>query len=755
MRARILALAAGFAAGFAGLAQAAPGAAWYRCQETVYAESAIEACSRILATPGEPAESLGYALTYRGLAHLERHDYDAAARDFTAAVAHPPALAHAWFGLGEVWSARGDWAQAADAYAKAAASQAEDADVGHFTSDSLGSFRHASLAGLAYAHFKAGAAAQALADLDAAEAACPSCVSPPRLRGFILATAHRFPEAYAALDKAIALDPRDSRTFFFRGVARAYEGRSEAAIADYDEALRLDPADAEAAQARGRAYVRLGKSDPGAAAAPAAGPALDQAALVDLVGGKTWQAVSGPWKARLEFRADGSFRERLTDPAEAGGLDLSMDGAWSAVDGQLCLYTNRRLCMTAHRTAGEVVLAGERGETEYSGRAAAFAPTTADNASDPIREFPLREEFRPGGQPRAGPGRTLLYYMHGFDGRTPHHSPLLEYFLGRIQETKGWDVIDADYPLDVGPSGQVMRHEAANFGSAVFVARRLRELKAQGYARLIVGGQSWGGWTSLVLSTEPGLPLDASLLIVPACCGWTVAANFRDRELKADNTTLFNQLITRVRYPTVAVFFQHDKGEVADRGPWARQSLGRSGVANLVIDHPDGLFGHGAGWLPAFDYEFGDCIAVFLLGPPRTGSKTADCTPPPLSHDFRLALLASDLGEGKGAVAKDLAGRRFAVWPEGSVRQVTADGGTRYTSYSLGEARWPSAFRDGDYCWRGRVQWLQPVSTDEECLALARWSDHQLVGVDPKTGRAVQWWTEIPNQGPAPASPPS
>jgi tetratricopeptide (TPR) repeat protein len=745
MGARSFVLTAGIAVLLASGAQAAPGALWYRCQETVYADSAIAACSKILADPAEPAESQPYALTYRGLAHVARHEYDQATQDFTAAVADPPELAHAWFGLGEVYDARGDWTHAAEAYARAAASQSEDADSGHFTSDALGSFRHANLTGLGYAHFKAGDSTQALKDLAGAETACPSCASPPRLRGFVLATARRFPEAYAALDRAIALDPREAKSFFFRGVARAYEGRAEAAIADYDEALRLDPSDMQAAEARGRAYARSGKPVPNASGAAFAGPALDPAALANLVSGKIWQAKSGPWKARLEFRADGSFREQLTDPVEAGGLQVRMDGAWSAVGDQLCLYTNLRLCMTAHRGDGQVVLARAGGVVEYAGDAAAFVPTSADNASNPIREFPLREEFRPGAQPRSGGGRTLLYYIHGFDGRTPHHSPLLEYFLGKIQDTKGWDVIDADYPLDVGAAGQVMRHEAANFGSAVFVARRLRELKAQGYDRIIVGGQSWGGWTTLVLSMQPGLPLDGAILIVPACCGWTTTSNFRDRELRSDNKTLFDQLITRVRYPTVAVFFQHDKGEVADRGAWARQSLGSRGVPNLVIDHPAGLFGHGAGWLPAFDYEFRECIGAFLSVPPRTGTKPVDCQSPPLSRDFRLTLQASDLGDWQAnlADARNLAGRRFSVWPEGSVRQIRPEGGTLYASYSLGEVAWPSTFRNGDYCWRGRVQWLQPVSTEEQCLALVRWSDHEIVGLDRKTGRVAQWWTEI------------
>ena len=46
------------------------------------------------------------------------------------------------------------------------------------------------------------------------------------------------------------------------------------------------------------------------AAKLAAAPVLDEAALTKTFTAKTWQARQGPWQATLEFRGDGTFRQR-------------------------------------------------------------------------------------------------------------------------------------------------------------------------------------------------------------------------------------------------------------------------------------------------------------------------------------------------------------------------------------------------------------------------------------------------------------
>jgi hypothetical protein len=241
-----------------------------------------------------------------------------------------------------------------------------------------------------------------------------------------------------------------------------------------------------------------------------------------------------------------------------------MDGAWAVSRGKLCIYTSNVLCTTVHVAGEAVTLIREDGVLEYAGATTAFKPLAADNATSPITEFPLLEKFLPGSQPRSGKGRTLFYYIHGFDGRARVHSPMLQYFMARFQKTEGWDVVDADYPLAI--SSQLMRFQASNYAAAAFVARRLKELKAQGYDRIFVGGQSWGGWTTLSLSGQSGLPLGGAILVVPARCGWSVNGSARNDPEYLNNKIYFDQMIARTRYPIATVFFTGDEFEPADRG---------------------------------------------------------------------------------------------------------------------------------------------------------------------------------------------
>ena len=271
--------------------------------------------------------------------------------------------------------------------------------------------------------------------------------------------------------------------------------------------------------------------------------------------------------------------------------------------------------------------------------------------------------------------KTLFYYMHGFDGRARAHSPLPEYFVSDLQQSRGWDVIDGNYPR----SGvtEIRRLGAANFGVAVFLARRLKELKAQGYQRIYVGGQSWGGWSSLLLATLPGVPVDGVVLVVPACCGWRSTGADHDDPNYANNKLLFDQLIERVRYPTVGVFFLGDEYEPADRGIGAASTLTQHGVANLMIDHPPGFSGHGSAWFPAFDYLYGACIADFLESP-----RTGQCPQRRIAMDvadFRGVVDARQLARRhlNAATLADLKGRQFAVYPQGEVRTIASADQTR------------------------------------------------------------------------------
>jgi pimeloyl-ACP methyl ester carboxylesterase len=273
------------------------------------------------------------------------------------------------------------------------------------------------------------------------------------------------------------------------------------------------------------------------------------------------------------------------------------------------------------------------------------------------------------------------------------------------------------------------------------VARRLKELKAQGYARIFVGGQSVGGWTALVLSTQRGLPLDGTILLVPACCAWGPGNDAVPNNPEfANNKLYFDQLIQRVLYPTVAVFFDQDSFEPGDRGANAAATLTQHGVPGLIIDHPPGFSGHGAGWLPVFDYGYRDCIVAFLRAPRAT-----QCKPLAIAaKDFRTMFTSAQLGDWKAKKlsAEDVIGKEFAVYPTGYLYKIVSESQTEMKDYEFGDGLVTSSFRDGTYCVRGRIEYQLPVSTDEVCTTLVRWSSREVLALDEKSGTVLQWWVE-------------
>ena len=713
---------------------------------------AIETCSAIIDPGRELPDSLPYAYVYRGKAHLELNQDDLALADYTAALKFDPPLAHAHYGLGQIYKKRQDWAHAVIEFATAAGSVSEDADIDAFTADAEGTFRSDSLAEYGYAMYKSGNLGQALADFEEASKLCPTCSTPYRDKALVLDALHRNAEAAAAAGRAIALNPRSAGAFLVRGVLKAHAGRHDQAIADYDEALRLDP-DLELARKARDAAVKRGGIQPdepgsGTMAKALAAPALEGAALTNLFTAKIWEAREGPWLATLEFRGDGTFRQHSKDTSIGSALEVTWDGVWGVSQDKLCIDSNVVLCFAGHQAGGDIVLArtdpaAGADAVEYFGAANSLKDLSADGVSASTPEIPVEEVLLRGAPAKAQGPKTLLYYIHGFDGHARNHSPLPEYFVSEIQKSRGWDVIDGNYPR----SGvtEIMRSGGSNYAAAAYVARRLRELKAQGYQRIYVGGQSWGGWTSLALAMMPGLPVDGIVLVVPAAGGWRATGPDRNDPSYVNNKIFFEQMIGRVHYPTVAVFFHlegHNKPD--ERGAVAAETLTRHGVPNLIIDHPPGFTGHGSAWFPVFDYEYGACIADFLMAP-----KTGKCPLrriPMSTGDFRGILLEKQLAgrPTKDATLADLEGRRFAVYPDGDLRKVVSPDKTEVRGYGIGDSVLSSSFHGNVYCVRARVKYNQPETTDEVCAKMLWWSNHEILATDPQTGSVLQWWVEHP-----------
>src|SRR4051812_14626458 len=65
---------------------------------------------------------------------------------------------------------------------------------------------------------------------------------------------NKMPAAFADFDRAIALDPKNSRAFRERSNSFRTVGRLDKALADANEAVRLDPSDAKALDNRGNVF---------------------------------------------------------------------------------------------------------------------------------------------------------------------------------------------------------------------------------------------------------------------------------------------------------------------------------------------------------------------------------------------------------------------------------------------------------------------------------------------------------------------
>lgn len=761
----------------AGPAQAADALTWRHCMQLRDPSLSSTACSAIIDAGKETPENAAYAYLYRGRAGAFCHRTDQAASDFQDAIKRDPTLVHAWYGLGQLAMAAKDYAGAAAAFDKAVDANGEDADVDRFASDAPGVFRYEVLRARGYASYKREDLARALTDYNAAIETCPTCSATYRDRGIVFARQHKLDAAFADFNRAIQLNPRGFQGFFIRGYIFSRMSRFADAIANYTEALRLSPKSKTVLRARADAYASLGKSaeaeadrkqadsaeaevkddvraacgrggadfDPAEAqeeadaAAPSADPsALDDAALGALFAGKSWQAKQGLWSVGMEFRRDGAFVQRARDDTQGGKLQVTTDGAWFAAQGRLCLYTNAILCLDAHKANGTVTLARADGTAEYVGAEAKLQALDADNASAPIAASPLDEQFHAAPAGAATGPKTLFYYIHGLPISPRLHNPFEPYFVAEIRKAEGWDVIDADFPLKV--EGQYhVRGTAGTFSAAAFVAKRLKELKAKGYRRIYVGGQFMGGWVALALSTQAKLPLDGLLMIAPTCCSAKTAYETgKPASDFLDNKLYFEQLIARDLYPTTAVFFAGDEYDPGGRGEAAGKTLTQNGVANLIVDQPEGFSGEGSMSLPVFDYLYRGCIVDFLNAP-----KTMKCAPPDLGKpEFRTVFGSDQLPDlaSRRIDPANLIGKKFASYPSGETYKIASADSTVLQGEEAGERNVPSVIRGGQYCLTQKVRYQRPEDTGQQCYVFVRWSDREVLAFDAEGKQVLQWW---------------
>jgi hypothetical protein len=202
--------------------------------------------------------------------------------------------------------------------------------------------------------------------------------------------------------------------------------------------------------------------------------------------------------------------------------------------------------------------------------------------------------------------RGVLVFAHGRDGGTDLRGNQPQSWTRRFNNA-GYDV----WRFDRAPPTDSMLRASG------WLAADLAGLRGFGYRRVIVAGQSRGGWNALMMLERPGLA-DVVIAIAPAAHGLAGSEAFA-RQVE-DLRALAGRVAAREARVIVASF----RDDPYDADPEARAAIlaglaGRVG-ALLHLDRPERLSGHGAGATIAFNDRFGGCLLRFA-----TASAPAPC----------------------------------------------------------------------------------------------------------------------------------
>jgi pimeloyl-ACP methyl ester carboxylesterase len=133
-------------------------------------------------------------------------------------------------------------------------------------------------------------------------------------------------------------------------------------------------------------------------------------------------------------------------------------------------------------------------------------------------------------------------------------------------------------------------------------------LKQQGYRRVTLAGQSFGGFLSL-LAADASDEVDAVIATAPAAYG-TYADHY---DTWRANATALYPLLAQIGRARVMLFFFHgDEFDPGGRGERSRDIFAERRIDYVVIDQPPQLTGHWAAATPLFARLYGACILAFV-----------------------------------------------------------------------------------------------------------------------------------------------
>ncbi|MBV9521383.1 MAG: alpha/beta hydrolase [Alphaproteobacteria bacterium] len=144
--------------------------------------------------------------------------------------------------------------------------------------------------------------------------------------------------------------------------------------------------------------------------------------------------------------------------------------------------------------------------------------------------------------------------------------------------------------------------------SARELVNRVAQLKRQGYQRIVLAGQSFGAFLSL-MAADASDDVHAVIATAPAAYG-----SFSDYyESWENNATQLYPLLERVRRARIMLFYFHgDDFDPGGRGAQSEAILAAHNIDHLIVDQPPQLTTHWAATTGLFVRRFADCIRNFI-----------------------------------------------------------------------------------------------------------------------------------------------
>lgn len=238
-----------------------------------------------------------------------------------------------------------------------------------------------------------------------------------------------------------------------------------------------------------------------------------------------------------------------------------------------------------------------------------FAGAVAGAAVPADAQIRLNAAYGDGSLQGPGKSRGAVIWNHGRAVEYEDSTAPTPLYMKLLREA-GWDV----YRMDR------MRVSDTLPNSSRVLAEHAEQLKQRGYRRVVLTGQSFGAFISLLAAGRTD-QVDAVIGTAPAAFG-----NFSEAyDSYRDNATQLWPILRNVHSARVMLFFFHgDDFDPGGRGDQARTILAGRGIDNLIVDQPANLTGHGAANSGMFVRRFGACIDRFAEAPPKAGDPPCD-----------------------------------------------------------------------------------------------------------------------------------